>query len=1202
MFTKLYSGYENGEAEHIPVSADDKEIPGPRKPWGGLHKLRRSLCDRGMFNEAHALFRVELNRTPPEDRESVVNEFLSTTAVVTSEGGGDYIQASVRLQWANTCVMLQNLPRAEEELTRSEVAFNRFCDQFKIDDRNTTSHMQALEYEKLSCIQNPLEKLQRTKELANRLEKVESIKTYLCLSDAAELAIAIYKITSIQQYQDEYFDLQSRLEKYDETVSEDLTDLVMHRNELISVTLHSLVDRQKSLEWIDGFLQHYWYFSSPVVLASLYKSQSSLLRALRRLDEANEADEKANELQGSWPIIGKWMHFRRKPANIRFGGSTSSPEDKSEDEDEDEPFYWPWRHAIGDPMKMREVAINFLWNWSLDDVATGHLRIENFKTMMNLPFAQIADGVGPQRLADVENIRGEKATDIGSVISIGDSGLDASKEDRYDRICKWLSEAPKGHLNSRMFCLVMLRNIRQLYFNDQKMWDLRICELNHLLELEQTLPRPIRENFPQNKGTWLGALAMSHIALLDHLSDFTGAKQFEDLLEAERCNELALHEFRQTKDQVSIAIHQRTGAQICMLNILRLQQLSRQTTTATGRACVDRPNDFSDGSVSFSQADAKVADEIKMLRAIGIEKVKQADEIFTQSEIHSSWSDGFDGITHRQDIAAFHGNAHTVRTAISLLLADQIDPSQETVLSIWNWIQKYKARSLARTIGVRSYDPPDLVSEIMASPDIRPFYEEMLSLLKRIHEVESIKRFELRRKLDAHLKAMKEKHALLRQLIDLREATPFEISDIATIEEQVKTPVVLVDWFYLPPYIDSEVGKMLLLTARAGSEPTMDFLTTKEEDIIAWQSDYLSPQKRARNGEKHLNTPEARKIFDTTLGGLVAPLACRTNPEEVLVLCPSSILHRVPLHALSLIDPLNPEEPSGEGLIHRNLVIYIHSHSLLRSCFAATEYMRSSPGPMKPCFLSGISEGESETTQQGNYSKGRNSIRDLARRFKTSPMIDATASKEQFLSAATKSRLLHLQTHCNWTSGNPLNHHVEFPRVDTLSDKQSVEPFTRQVERLSARELFDVRFPPSTHVNMIACQGGVTDVKLGDEVMGLVPALLYSGASSTISTLWSIADGDGAMFATYFFDSFLQQCARQMDRTDRVAVNHEINGEVSRSSENSSFGFVNLAKAVRAAVKALDEDYNQPLYTWAGFVLHGFWHFSLSVDDMAMLQ
>jgi CHAT domain-containing protein len=49
-------------------------------------------------------------------------------------------------------------------------------------------------------------------------------------------------------------------------------------------------------------------------------------------------------------------------------------------------------------------------------------------------------------------------------------------------------------------------------------------------------------------------------------------------------------------------------------------------------------------------------------------------------------------------------------------------------------------------------------------------------------------------------------------------------------------------------------------------------------------------------------------------------------------------------------------------------------------------------------------------------------------------------------------------------------------------------------------------------------------LKMGDEVMGLVPALLFSGASSTISTLWSIANRARAAFSKYMFRSVFDQC------------------------------------------------------------------------------
>jgi CHAT domain-containing protein len=60
--------------------------------------------------------------------------------------------------------------------------------------------------------------------------------------------------------------------------------------------------------------------------------------------------------------------------------------------------------------------------------------------------------------------------------------------------------------------------------------------------------------------------------------------------------------------------------------------------------------------------------------------------------------------------------------------------------------------------------------------------------------------------------------------------------------------------------------------------------------------------------------------------------------------------------------------------------------------------------------------------------------------------------------------------------------------------------------KLTAKEVFATRIVAGTQVNLIGCQGGLLQVKMGDEVMGLVPTLLYSGASSAISTLRSIAD------------------------------------------------------------------------------------------------
>ena len=1110
-----------------------------------------------------------------------------------------YFEAVVGLQWANTLLMLQDVPRAVEEIDKSEAAFNRFCDVCGITDRASTPHMQALEYEKLSCIQNPFEKMSQTESLAGRFEQMESSKTGSCLADAADLANAFFKVTSEPAFQDKYFDFQARLEDYDENVSQDICDLVQHRNSLIAVTLSTSADRQPSLEWIDGFLHRYPHFASPAILALLYKNQALLFRSLRRLDEASEVEKRVVGLEACGPSIGAWLHHRSAPVVLPSRDlDVSVARENPDDEEVDEQFFWPWRNSMGGDSIKQETTLNLLWEWSIDDLAAGRLGAQDFEDMMGIADPHILVNSLPLTADGIVDVVGsEKMDELSSVIFPGSEKALASQEPRYERICQWLgNEPPKGQREKRLFCLIMLRDGRQTHFAEREMWDGRIHELQQLLELDRTLPKIIRETFPRNKASWLGAMSMTIVAKLAPLSDFTGDTPSALLLGAEKWNDAALEEHLRANDRIQYAIFLRAGAQIGLMKIFRLQQLMK----------------IQDANTEDIQA---TTEEMTVLQAAGIMKVEEADAILSKSEINASWNDGLDGVTHRQSLGRFYGSAFTSIAAITLHLAQDSDISPDTISRIWTWVQTYKARSLARTIGVRSQDPPDLVNGIMQSPETKTLYEEMLDMRERIEKADLMARFKLRRQLDAHLELMKNSHPFLQQLMDLREATPFGISDIANLEAQAGSAIVLVDWFYLPPYIAGQAGKMLLFTARTGTEPTMDILPVTEADVLAWQKQYLYPSTWRRFHEENLATSEARSQFDEKLGGLVSPLAHRTKRGEVLVLCPSSTLHRVPLHALSL--PVVGSDGSStaiDGLIHRNPVIYTHSHSLLRSCAAAAEHARHAPRALQALFLSGIPEIEAS-----GYGAGRASIRDFAHRFDVPPKIDASASKQEFLDNAVKSRLIHLHTHCQWRAGDPLNHHVEFPRVidrTVPAAEENEEPQPRRhpspkleandeetggdrpVDRLAARELFDVRLPPSTHVNMIACQGGVADVQLGDEVMGLVPALLYAGASSTVSTLWSIDDADGAEFSRHFFDSFLRQCRKKKKKSKSSPSTPSGVSETEISTSSSNLGFVDIARAVRAAAMKMDATLDEPLYRWAAFVLHGFWQFPLLAVDM----
>lgn len=103
----------------------------------------------------------------------------------------------------------------------------------------------------------------------------------------------------------------------------------------------------------------------------------------------------------------------------------------------------------------------------------------------------------------------------------------------------------------------------------------------------------------------------------------------------------------------------------------------------------------------------------------------------------------------------------------------------------------------------------------------------------------------------------------------------------------------------------------------------------------------------------------------------------------MLVLCPTDILHQLPLHALKV---------DGDVLLHRNPVTYIHSHSLLRTSFYAAQSAGNTLTPYNPLFLAEI-----RSVDNNYYIEGRKNIINLAKRFNSTPLIDDSASKSNFI-------------------------------------------------------------------------------------------------------------------------------------------------------------------------------------------------------------
>ncbi|KAF8531802.1 CHAT domain-containing protein [Trichophaea hybrida] len=191
--------------------------------------------------------------------------------------------------------------------------------------------------------------------------------------------------------------------------------------------------------------------------------------------------------------------------------------------------------------------------------------------------------------------------------------------------------------------------------------------------------------------------------------------------------------------------------------------------------------------------------------------------------------------------------------------------------------------------------------------------------------------------------------------------------------------------------------------------------------------------------------------------------------------------------------------------------------------------------------------------QDDRFTVGRKAIRDLATRFNTRPVLDQNLTREKFTDKTSTSSLIHIHSHieCDKNENDPLKRYY-------LSFGTAVQPWT-----LTPKDVLEsIHFPAGSHITMVACDGAQFRIGPGDELLGIVPALLCAGASSVISTLWKTADNVGATFTNGFYEAF------------------EADG-----------GMVDVARAFQRAVISMDEGEREPLYNWAGFVLHGYWKF-----------
>ncbi|MGD9146578.1 MAG: CHAT domain-containing protein, partial [Anaerolineae bacterium] len=220
----------------------------------------------------------------------------------------------------------------------------------------------------------------------------------------------------------------------------------------------------------------------------------------------------------------------------------------------------------------------------------------------------------------------------------------------------------------------------------------------------------------------------------------------------------------------------------------------------------------------------------------------------------------------------------------------------------------------------------------------------------------------------------------------------------------------------------------------------------------------------------------ARGLLQRLDGLLLGPLGDAQAPYSRLIVVPHGPLHYLPFHAL---------HDGASFLLERHEVSYLPGASLLRYCQEAEV---ADDG----LLAYGYSYG-------GRLPFAVQEAHSVASILGDEAFVEEEATLPRLRESAAQCQTVHLAAHGEFRSDNAL-----FSGL-ALADGW-----------LTTLDIFDLRLRASL-VTLSACQTGQNVIAAGDELMGLMRALLSAGAASVVLGLWTVEDRSAARLMEMFY-------------------------------------------------------------------------------------
>jgi len=235
----------------------------------------------------------------------------------------------------------------------------------------------------------------------------------------------------------------------------------------------------------------------------------------------------------------------------------------------------------------------------------------------------------------------------------------------------------------------------------------------------------------------------------------------------------------------------------------------------------------------------------------------------------------------------------------------------------------------------------------------------------------------------------------------------------------------------------------------------------------------------------------------------VEPILKWAEPGDYLYLVPHDVLHYLPLHTLKV---------EGSYLIERNPVLYTPSASVLKYCQAKRKGRRENI----------LVLGDSDAERPLSYA--RSEALEVASIFGTQPYLGKDARKSLVKEKLEKERdeidILHFACHGKFHPFQALKSGILMAPEPDGEEKPAESEITLDglpISRyLTAEEFFGMEMHADL-VTLSACESGVNQLRPGDELFGLMRALIYAGTPSVVMTQWGVDDISTELLMVHFY-------------------------------------------------------------------------------------